>query len=104
MNISDAEKKIIYYNMTLFNVCLKLYGINYRHIIKQLSKNNENIPNTISKTVIEFYTFISKNNHANIDDFHNYIYYDFNNYIPSYNDLKNQELEVIYLYNSIIEG
>ena len=104
MNMSDDEKQTLFYNMKLFTSCIKLYGINYRQKFIELSKNNENIPNTISKTVIEFYTFISKNNHANIDDFHNYIYYDYKNYIPSFNDLKNQELEVIYLYNSIIEG
>jgi len=102
--MSDDEKQKIFYNMTLFTACLKLYGINYRNTLIQLSKNNENEHNIISKTVIDFYSFISKRNHSNIEVFHNYIYYDYKNYIPSYNDLKNQELEVIYLYNSILEG
>jgi hypothetical protein len=103
MNISDNEKKTIYYNMTLIYACLKLYGINYRQIILQLSKHYENKPNCIKKTVLQFYTFISKLGDSILDNFHNYIYYDYENYIPSYDDLCNREKEIIYIYNSIIQ-
>ncbi len=103
MNISDNEKKTIYYNMTLLYACLKLYGINYRQIILQLSKHNENEPNCKNKTILQFYTFISKLGDSISDNFHNYIYYDYENYIPSYDDLYNREKEIIYIYNSIIQ-
>ena len=53
--MSDDEKQTLFYNMKLFTSCIKLYGINYRQKFIELSKNNENIPNTISKTVIDFY-------------------------------------------------
>ena len=103
MNITNDEQKKIFYNMTMIHACLKLYGLNYRDIILQLSKINENEINRNNKTIIQFYNFISKMDISILDNFHNYIYYDYETYIPSYDDLCNREKEIIYLYNSIIQ-
>jgi len=116
MNISNDDKKKDYYYMSLIYVCLKLYGINYREILLQLDKynenneNNENNTNNINnysgknKTIIQFYNWIcNKNGNLLLDNFHNYIFYDYETFIPSNQDLYNLDKSITNMYISLIQ-